>query len=249
MTTQDQAQSFYFFDFDDNIMFMETTILIQNTVTSEITELSTAEFAHTAPRLGVPGAWQEYTIFDNSYKYFRDIATADAPDEQYFIRDIKQALDSGKKWQAPSWAFFAHACAKQRPLAIITARGHEPDTMKAGIRVLLERGFIEQEPNYLNIYPVSNDNVRRQLGDKKLNYTIPTLKKLAIFHAVEMGLEQYGADLPHQFGMSDDDSRNLNLVIEAMHDCKLRHDDKRFFVFNTHVSQNVKLEVLPMGMP
>ena len=49
--------------------------------------------------------------------------------------------------------------------------------------------------------------------------------------------------------MSDDDPHNMQLIIEAMRDSKLSHLDKRFFVFNTHVQNSVKLEVLPIGMP
>ena len=246
--TTNTPQSFYFFDFDDNIMFLETSILIQNTVTSEVMALSTAEFARVSPFLGVPGKWQAYAIFKDSYKHFRD---HDARDESFFVSDIRTAITQRARedWQAPSWDFFAHACARQRPLSIITARGHNPETIKAGIRLLNEFGLIEQEPNYLTIFTVSNEDVRISLGDKELHYTIPSLKKLAIVRAVEAGLEKYGHDLPHQFGMSDDDPRNVNLIIEAMRECKQQHEDKRFFVFNTHLDQQVKLEVLPIGMP
>jgi hypothetical protein len=243
-----EPQSFYFFDFDDNIMFLETTILIQNTVTSEVLPLSTAQFAQVSPFLGIPGKWQAYALFKDSYQHFRDHETQE---ESFFVSDIREAITqrAPEEWQAPSWDFFAHACAKQRPLSIITARGHKPETIKAGIRLLKEHGFIEQEPNYLTIFPVSNDDVRIRLGDTALHYTIPSLKKLSIIKSVEAGLDKYGHDLPHQFGMSDDDPRNVDLIIEAMRDCKQQYEDKRFFVFNTHLEQQVKLEVLPIGMP
>lgn len=253
MDNLQQPQSFYFFDFDDNIMFLDTLILIQNTMTQEVKPVSTAEFATIWPKLGVPGEWQEYALFADSYRYFRDIpADKLGPDDrQHFVKDIMKAVGTRQpnEWQAPSWAFFAHACALQRPVSIITARGHSPETMREGIRVLKDEGWIENEPNYLTVYPVSHDPVRAELGDTNMAYTVPTLKKLAIIKSVEVGLQTYGDDLPHQFGMSDDDPRNLQLIIEAMRDCKLQHDDKRFFVFNTAIHNTVKLEVLPIGEP
>lgn len=248
-----QPQSFYFFDFDDNVMFLETTILIQNTATAEVTSMSTADFAQIWPKLGQPGEWQDYGLFTDSYRYFRDIPDDQLePDaQQHFLRDVQRAVTSRppEEWQAPSWAFFVHACSLQRPVSIITARGHSPETIKAGIRYLKDGGWIAHEPNYLTVFPVSHDPVRRGLGDANFEFTIPTLKKLAILKSVEVGLEKYGADLPHQFGMSDDDPHNMQLIIEAMRDSKLSHPDKRFFVFNTHVQNSVKLEVLPIGMP
>lgn len=248
-----QPQSFYFFDFDDNVMFLETTILIQNTATAEVREMGTAEFAQIWPKLGQPGEWQEYGLFTDSYHYFRDIPADQLSDggQQHFLRDVQRAVTSRppEEWQAPSWAFFVHACTLQRPVSIITARGHAPETIRAGIRYLKEQGWIENEPNYLTVFPVSYEPVRLDLGDLQSEFTIPTLKKLAILRSVEAGLEKYGADLPHQFGMSDDDPHNMQLIIEAMRDSKLSHPDKRFFVFNTHVQNSVKLEVLPIGMP
>lgn len=251
--TASQPQSFYFFDFDDNVMFLDTSILIQNTVTTEVTRMRTSDFAHIWPRFGQPGEWQEYALFKDSYKYFRDIPPDQLDDgsAQHFVSDVRQAVTTREPndWQAPSWAFFAHACALQRPLSIITARGHHPETIKEGISQLKLEGWIEHEPNYLTVFPVSNDEVRLALGDVDSSLTVPSLKKLAIIRSIEVGLEKYGEDLPHQFGMSDDDPHNMQLIIEAMRDSKLSHPDKRFFVFNTHVQNTVKLEVLPMGEP
>jgi hypothetical protein len=68
---------------------------------------------------------------------------------QYFVDDVQKALESApENWQAPSWPLLVYACQKQRPVAIVTARGHSPETLKAGVRVLVEKGKIPQEPNY-----------------------------------------------------------------------------------------------------
>lgn len=248
-----EPQSFYFFDFDDNVMFLDTYLLVQNTVTGELKQVSTRDYARIYSQLGVPGEWHEYAIFHDSYRYFRDIPDDELgeEDEQHYISDIRQAVTTRppNEWQAPSWAFFVHACTLQRPLSIITARGHAPETIRAGIKILKDEGLIPHEPNYLTIFPVSHETVRRELGDIDGTFGIPMLKKLAILQSIEVGLAKYGEDLPHQFGMSDDDPHNMQLIIEAMRDSKLQHPDKRFFVFNTHIQNSVKLEVLPIGMP
>jgi len=255
MTRDADAVSFYFFDFDDNIMFLGTPIYVLNVETKEEHGVSTGEFASIHSLLGKPGEWEDFTMFDGSFREFRDIPEAELGpgDQQYFVRDVEAAVSSGgEDWKAPSWDLSVHACEKQRPVSIVTARGHSPETLKAGVRVLKEHGLIAREPNYHTVFPVGNDDVRRQqLDDPELLKTTPRLKKTAIIQTVEKALAQYGAEPDHSFGMSDDDPANVNLIISAMRDCKQKYRDKRFFVINTHydrkrnVDQRVKLEVFP----
>lgn len=247
-----KEQSFYFFDFDDNIMFLDTPIFIKNMVTKEIKSVSTGDFANIHPLLGKSGEWVDYGMFDDSYSHFRDIpeTSTDTNQEQYFVRDIKTAIaDTTKNWKAPAWNLFVYACNNERPVSIVTARGHSPETLKAGVDVLLKSGLIAKLPNYLTIFPVGNDDVRHYLGDKELEYTTPALKKRAIIQTVETALENYGTEPEHRFGMSDDDPANVSLIISAMCVCKKKYEDKRFFVINTHHGEKVKLEIFPDDMP
>lgn len=241
--------SFYLFDFDDNIMFLSTTIFVRNTVTKEEVALSTGDFALVHPQLGRPGKWENYAIFEGSYRNFRDLPPAELEPggRQHFVADVEQAVGAGgTAWQGPAWDVFVYACLNQRPVSIVTARGHSPRTIKAGVRVLRDRGLIPQEPNFVSIYPVSNDTVRRKLGDRKLEMTTPALKKLAIVQIVGDAVARYGVDADLRFGMSDDDPANVALIIRAMTEAKLKYRDKRFFVINTHFDQKVKLEVFPV---
>jgi hypothetical protein len=255
--------SFYFFDFDDNIMFLSTPILIRNTSTKRSKKVTTTEFAGIRMVLGQPGQWQPFEVFDGTYSHFRDIP----PDklkpgqEQYFVRDLAKAVSAPTKaWQAPSWPLFVHACEKQRPVAIITARGHSRETLQAGIRLLADRKLIPREPNYLAVYPVGHPQVidelmgsltdpaeRTRIGASKDSTS--DLKRLAIRQAVETALHVYGAEPEHRFGMSDDDPQNVDLIVKAMCDCKTKHMKKRFFVINTHQGEWVKLEVFPVDYP
>jgi hypothetical protein len=258
MAPKSDGVSFYFFDFDDNVMFLKTRIFIRNKETKELCGVTTKEFAKIQPELGKEGKWEQYEKFDGTYRYFRDIPTDELQpgQKQYFVEDVEEALESGdQSWQAPSWNLFVYACNKQRPVSIVTARGHSPETIKTGVRVLLKKGYIQQEPNYLTVFPVGNDDVlyrelcpelsRVAAREKKT----PELKRIAIRKSVDKAIEQYGSEPEHRFGMSDDDPQNVDLIIKAMCDCKNKYMDKRFFVIGTHAGENVKLEVFPVDFP
>jgi hypothetical protein len=255
--------SFYFFDFDDNIMFLQTPMLIRDKKTKTVERVSTAEFAKIRGEFGKPGRYEDIEVFDETYSHFRDIA-ADSmkPNSvQHFVEDVTKAI-AGKPeaWQRPAWPLFVHACKEQRPVAIVTARAHSPATLKAGVSVLKENGLIEREPHYLAIYPVGNADVAGELTasltdahERQKLAGLPdktsALKRIAIRHAVDSAIVQYGAEPEHRFGMSDDDPQNVDLIIKAMCDCKQKYPDKRFFVINTHEGEWVKLEIFPINFP
>jgi hypothetical protein len=252
MAAPTKSQSFYFFDFDDNVMFLKTRIFVRNTLTRKEVAFSTGEFALVYPQFGRPGQWEDFAIFEGSYRDFRDSPSDQLPAgrKQPFVRDVEEASAApDTDWQAPSWKLFAYACAQQRPLSIVTARGHTEQTIREGVRALVARGLLPYEPNYHTVFPVGNDAIRRQLGDAQLDFTTPALKRLAIVRSVELALEHYGPEPTHHFGMSDDDPQNVYLIIRAMSECKQRFGNKRFFVINTHFGEMVKLEVFPVNQP
>lgn len=256
-----KARSFYFFDFDDNIMFLPTPIYILNTETGETMGVSTGEFANIQPLLGKPGKHESFSTFSvtikgirGSYHRFSDIPEDELQpgQRQYFVEDVEKAIDDAEKagdrdkWKAPSWHAFHHACQEGWPISIVTARGHSRETLKAGVRVLVEKGKIDKEPNYHTIYPIGNEKVRRgELDDADLWRTTPDLKKCAIKESVDKALAKYGDKPEHCFGMSDDDPQNVRLIVRAMRECKKDHDNQRFFVIDTHAGAMVKLEVFP----
>lgn len=222
-------------------------------VTKEIIEVSTGEFADINPSLGKSGNWADFALFEGSFKNFSDIPEDQLPPGQMqpLVKDIEKAMKLNPSvWQAPSWNLFAYACEKQRPISIVTARGHSPETIKEGIKVLIKYKQITKEPEYLSILPVGNNVVRvDELGDNKLEMTTPSLKKRAIIKTVDMAMAKYGLEPDHRFGMSDDDPKNIELIIAAMCVCKKKYINNRFFVINTHMAEMVKLEVFPINVP
>lgn len=246
--TAGSDQSFYFFDIDDNLLFLPTAIYLWNAETKTEKSVSSGEFAAIQNSLGRPGPWQAWSIFDGTFRDFRDDPALPI-EQQTFMRDLGLALNGSTPWQGPSWPLLIHAANKNRAIAMVTARGHAPATIEAGLAVLVARGLLEAVPPILGIYTVSNPDVRKLLCADDPAMTVPSVKKRAIKHAVRIALERYGPALPHRFGMSDDDPNNVVLAISAMRDCKVEYPDKRFFVINTNHDEYVKLEIFPMAHP
>jgi hypothetical protein len=249
----EKGVSFYFFDFDDNIIHLPTCITLRHKRSHKVVALTTQVFASVQVALGKWGKWVDYELYEDSFMRFgeRPESMKQERDIPFFVEDIEKALTlMESEWQAPSWPLFVHACNNQRPLSIITARNHSPETIKAGIRVLVNKGLIAREPNYLSVFPVGNPEVRREIfEDINRSLSVAALKKLAIKKSVGMAVERYGAQALHRFGMSDDDPVNINLIISAMRDSKQDYPHFRFFVINTHVDGQVKLEVFPVDQP
>ena len=147
-------------------------------------------------------------------------------------------------WKAPSWDYFYHATYNQRPVSLITARGHHPNTIMEGMEQMVKAGYLPHSPNYHSIYPVSNPDIRKDLGDVNLNLSVAELKKHAIRASVEKAIELYGHSPFHRFGMSDDDHKNVELITEEMRDLKRKYPEMSFFVIETFKDSFSKREIL-----
>jgi catechol 2,3-dioxygenase-like lactoylglutathione lyase family enzyme len=248
MAQADESLSFYFFDVDDNLIFLATKLYLWNAETQREQAISSGQFAAVQSDLGRPGPWQAWAVRSQTFRDFND-QPGMPTDQQTFVRDIVSAAKGGAAWQGPSWPLMVHAAKMQRPIAIVSARGHSPTTIQAGLQALVNLGWLAALPPILGVYTVTNPEVLASIGVLDPATTVPSAKKIAIKHAVATALERYGSGPPHRFGMSDDDPANVVLAISAMRDCKLEHPDKRFFVVNTNGKEFVKLEIFPMADP
>jgi hypothetical protein len=250
------GRSFYFFDFDDNIAFLATPLILFHRETGAEHAVSSGEYAKIHPFIGKSGPYQNFEIrFDDTagtYRNFRDRK----PDElaqledqrQIFVQDLAHALGMPDvQWKGPSWQCFYHATFNRRPVSLITARGHNPETLKEGIRLLVDKDFLPHEPNYLGIFPVNHVQTRQQLGDFDLRMGAAELKQKAIRASVEKAIEIYGYNPHHRFGMSDDDPRNIQLIVEEMARLKRDYPEMSFFMIETHDGQFVKTEISATG--
>lgn len=251
------GRSFYFFDFDDNIVFLTTSLLIFHKETGAELALSSADWARYHSTIGRSGPYQDYEIrFDDStgsFRHFRDHHPEElmrlGKQRQLFVEDIAAVLGvPDLQWKGPSWECFYHATFNQRPVSLITARGHHPETLKEGIRQFVQGKYLPLEPNYLSVYPVSNIETRGILGDEALSLSVAELKQRAIRASVERALQTYGYSPHHRFGMSDDDPKNIQLIVEEMTRLKKDYPEMSFFMIETHEGSFVKHEISLSGL-
>jgi len=252
------GRSFYFFDFDDNVAYLSTPIIVFHKTTGEEKHISSNEFAQNSKYIGRLGVYKDYFLsFDDergSFRNFRDksfgLLDKIIRKKQIFLQDFAKALSGPELlWKAPSWQYFYYAIYNRRPISIITARGHDKLTIQDGMKLLKAHGHIPYLPNFLNIYPVSNYQTRIELGDKSLQATVPQLKRVAIRKSVEEAIETYGHNPHHRFGMSDDDPSNIEMITEEMKALKQDYPEMSFFVIQTFSDKIEKREILTQQRP
>lgn len=241
MPSSDVSKSFYFFDIDDNLLFLPTRIYLWNPMHQVERAVSSGEFAEIHG-LGQPGPWHGWTVRDESFRDFRDLP-GPRDRTQPFVQDLIQAMTVGNGWMGPAWPLLVHAAEAGREIALVTARGHHPETIRAGLDELVTRKLLPKLPPNVDIYTVTHQDVRDRIGATDPNMPVPEVKKLAIRHAVDEAAQRWGQFHRHRFGMSDDDPKNVALAVLAMRECKLKYPHMRFFVINTNKDQYVKLEI------
>lgn len=219
--------------------------------------ISSADFAKYHQVIGRSGIYENYE-FDycdstGTFRNFRDKnheALEKLEDKrQIFVKDVADALGFPDfQWKGPSWECFYHAAFNQRPVSLITARGHHPDTIKQGIKEFVSNKVLPLEPNYLSVYPVSHKPTRILLGDLQFNISTAELKQRAIRASVEAAIQTYGYSPHHRFGMSDDDPKNIELIVEEMSRLKSKYTEMSFFIIETDHGNFNKREITVDGL-
>jgi len=237
------GKSFYFFDLDENIFHIESAHYVFHKLTQEMREVPGKIFWEEFDNIGKKGFLADYEVrpddLTGSFRRFRDMPDIETG-KQPLLEDLSCAITVGE-WMGPSWNQFHHAVLNQRPIALITARGHHPDTIKAGMSLFKEQGIIPNEPNYLAVLPVSHPEISKTLGGG----SIPELKRKAIRYAVDLAFQNYGANEFHRFGMSDDDPKNVKKIIEEFITLKQEYPKNAFFIIETARGQVNKWEIFP----
>jgi hypothetical protein len=251
------GRSFYFFDFDDNIAFLTTPLILFHKDSQAEVKITSGDFARHHHAIGHHGPYADFQIdfcdVKGTFRNFRDLNMSEiekiSGKKQLFVEDVAEVLGYPDfQWKGPSWDCFYHATFNQRPLSVITARGHHPDTVKDGINVFVKKKFLPLQPNYLSIYPVSHEQTRIELGDIELKEGTAELKQRAIRASVEKAIEQYGFNPHHRFGMSDDDPKNIQLIVEEMTRLKVKYPEMSFFMIETQHGNFIKHEITIRGL-
>ena len=246
------GRSFYFFDLDDNILLMDTKIVLFHKKTGREIEISSAELAQNIKTIGKSGKFADYYIIRNdaagSYRNFQDRIIppweGGSGRRQSIEVDLEKTLEKPEwDWHGPSWNHFFYAVLNGRPISIITARGHHPRTIKRTLNILYKKGYLLKKPNILTIYPVSNPQIRKKLGDPSLNKPIAILKKEALLRSVEKAFKKYGFNSHHRFGVSDDDPLNIEEITSTLVEIKKKYPENAFFVIDASEGKVQKTEI------
>lgn len=240
------GRSFYFFDLDDNIIYMDTKIILFHKKNGLEIEISSGELARHIKKIGNSGPYADYYLDLNdatgSYRNFRDKLRLFG--KQSIEIDLEKAIEKPEwEWHGPSWNHFFYAVLNERPVSIITARGHHPKTIKKALHILYRKGHLIKKPNILTIYPVSNPRLRKDMGDPDLKRPIALLKKEALHRSVETAFRKYGYNPNHRFGVSDDDPRNIEEITATLVEIKKKYPDNAFFVIDSSEGKIQKTEI------
>jgi hypothetical protein len=133
-TTGEPDFKYYAFDWDDNILMMPTQIMLKSEQGQEV-PMGTADFAEYRTLIGKePFDYEGFSIAGFAEEPFRNFRHPTG-DEQ-FIKDSMSAE------LGPSWDDFVECLNGGSIFAIITARGHHPETLRSAVRALID-GSVE----------------------------------------------------------------------------------------------------------
>lgn len=180
---------YYSFDWDDNIVTMPTEIILKNSKGDEV-GMSTEDFATYRSKIGkVPFMYkgQEIVEFaDNSFRNFQ------VQGDSKFLKDVLNAKEG------PAWEDFKEAINHASIFSIVTARGHNPNTLKKGVYmyIMSNHNGINSDEVVNNIIkfkklanePITKNETKEQLVNEYLN--------LCKFYPVSFGSNQ--ASSPEQ---------------------------------------------------
>ena len=137
---------FYVFDWDDNILHMPTKIHLEKQKDDgswHPVEVSTSVFAivRTDPRYRMPPGGRA-----EAFREFQDVVDEESGDV-LFIRDTRAALERVKAGEKPGPSFdtLRKTLREGRIFAIVTARGHDPQTLRDAVRIFIDEVLTPDE--------------------------------------------------------------------------------------------------------
>jgi hypothetical protein len=150
----EKSLKYYCFDWDDNILVMPTMIHLEHYINNEWVkkDITTSEFTNVRKHLfnyyeknDKSAIWRfNNNEKDDSYSEFRDYGPRG---RNAFLEDVKKSIRYNN--YGPVWNEFINCIIGGHRFLIITARGHEPTTIKNAIKWI--------------IYNVLNDDQRTEM--------------------------------------------------------------------------------------
>ena len=178
---------YYAFDWDDNIVHMPTKILVKDESGNEV-GMSTDDFAEFRHQIGKePFSYKGNTIVGYSDSPFRNFRT---DGDKNFLVDAMRAKTG------PAFDDFREAINNGSIFAIITARGHNPNTIKEAIYNYIIEGFngIDKDELIKNLKKYRSFIGEDEMSDEEL---IKSYLELNKYHPVSFG-DDKGAVNPEE---------------------------------------------------
>lgn len=141
---------YYAFDYDDNLLYMSTVIHMErkegnNWIPEDV---STAKFAK------VRSDTKNWRYLDNDPdKAFSDFRDYGPKGPTIFLEDTKKAIEAGKF--GPSWDDFIECLTSGSLFAIITARGHDSETIQEAVAWIIDNVLTDEE-----VYSMYNNLIK-----------------------------------------------------------------------------------------
>lgn len=178
---------YYAFDWDDNIVHMPTKIVLQDDKGKEV-GMSTEDFAEYRHQVGKGEfEYNGHTIVGYAENPFRNFRTEG--DKDFLI-------DSMKAKKGPAFDDFKEAINNGSIFSIITARGHNPETLKQAVYNYIVNDFegISKDELLKNLKKYRSFIGEDEMSDKELIDSYLAMNK---YHPVSFGNEG-GATNPEE---------------------------------------------------
>jgi hypothetical protein len=236
----------YVFDWDDNIIHMSSTLMMEKFVNGkwELIDITSSEYAKNR----------------NNPEYRHPLSIADPyfnfHDSGRFIEHLGVAINN--RGFGPSFPKFKECLIHGNDFAIITARGQSPETIMAGILMLIGNTFLPNELtqmlsnvdniiHYLHkqtIIPVSYEGMEFPIiTESGLEDTIEIRKILALDSYIETKIsktDEFELDGKFSVGISDDDEKNIKTIKDFIEKAlKPKYPNIHFVVYDTSNPENI----------
>lgn len=242
-TYKNHKKRYYLFDWDDNILYMPTTIKLYHFMNGEWEPIyvSTEKYSKILPKIGY-----SYKYCDNSFEGFND--------DLLFMYESQSMID-GKKF-GPSYNKLKECLLYCNDFAIVTARSHSKSIFRRAIKMIIEMGLSENErtdmihnlgsesiDSYLErqeYYAVNGDEFKEKFNLFSIDNSVGDKKKIAIEDYVNkinessIKLMESGEIKTISVGFSDDDSRNIRIIEDLMDNhLNKKFPNIKFVIYNT----------------
>lgn len=254
------------FDVDDNLLYMPTTVHLDkyedgkwvpiDILSSQFHDYITSE--RTRMR---NGSYQET---------FKEQTDEGPRGNRAFLQDTVKAIK--KKMFGPSWVDFIHSLVDGRIFLIITARGHEPDSIRKSVEWIIynylnKEQLEEMKENLSKFHSLFGDipeDVISHYLDKceyigvmsnyfEQNFNVPDMKiSQLVGYGKSLAIKRFldkikksskRVGLPVKVGFSDDRKRTVEDVIEFLSGEKSLDEPIEYYVFDTSGSTKKRIKI------